>query len=1087
MNQHTCLSLPPGSFLRRSAVGLALLTGLLMGGKATAAVTLPFYDGIPSSYSAGGSLGATGAGSGNWTLGVPDTNIVVSATNGQSYAGLQPPASGGLGILVRKISNETTLQGVGVNFAGVTTNLNGTTTNSVYVSFLLNVISRPTASARTIATLSSGTSVPAGGNGDLSVVLTTTGTLALGRATVSPISGATTALTSGTTYLVVARYNFIPGTGVTNDTMDLWLNPTSLGVADASIPAATIANYATTVTNAASLVSFFVPKPASGSDTGTWALDEFRIGTNWASVTPSSTSVVALPFYDSFPTNYTTGSPLGYSDTGSTNWSLGTVDTNIVVTATNAQSYPGLLPPPSGSKGVLVQKISNENALAGVGVSFNPVTTNADGVTTNAVYASFLLNVIAKPTLSSRTVATLNSGTSVPAGGNGDLSVVLTTAGQLAVGRATVSPISGTTAALTAGTTYLVVTRFNFVPGGATNDTVDLWLNPTNLGVPNASMPAPTVAAYATTVANPASLVSFILPKQASGSDVATWSVDEVRLGTNWAQVTPAAVFTNLTASQSVNYGTSTLTLSGQVAAPGPLYPVSGETVTITVNGNAQTTTVSDATGDFSLNYNSTNLAYSATPYVITYAYGGDTALNATTNTGRTVTVNQAALTVTANGAGKVYNGVAFSGGNGVTYSGFVNGQTNTVLGGTLAYGGTAQGATAAGTYGIVPSGLTAANYAISYGTGTLTVSPAGLGVTANNASKAFGQTVTFAGTEFTTTALYGSDSVSGVTLTSTGATNTAAPGTYPIVISSAAGSGLTNYTINYTNGTLTVNQASPGITVGSSVNPAGYLGSVSFSATLPTNASGSVVFSSVNGAFSTNTLSAGAASSLAITNLARGTNVITAVYGGDGNYLAATNLFNQAVTNHAPAAGVMAVTITAGLGGEIALSDIATNWSDADGDAVSLAAINFTTTNGVALFPIGLATNLNGTYIITNLAYLGYTNTSNVTDQLSYSISDGFGGTNIGYINITVVAGVTGTNSITGITGGNPNVVTAYGVPGFSYITERTTNLTSGAWVNVATNTAATNGVISVSDAFSDLGGSAPAAAFYRLLWTGN
>jgi len=76
----------------------------------------------------------------------------------------------------------------------------------------------------------------------------------------------------------------------------------------------------------------------------------------------------------------------------------------------------------------------------------------------------------------------------------------------------------------------------------------------------------------------------------------------------------------------------------------------------------------------------------------------------------------------------------------------------------------------------------------------------------------------------------------------------------------------------------------------------------------------------------------------------------------------------------------------------------------------------------------------------------------------------------------------VTGTNSITSITGGNPNGLTAYGIPGFTYITERSTNLTD--WVEISTNTAATNGVISVSDSFSDLGGSAPSSAFYRLLW---
>jgi hypothetical protein len=61
---------------------------------------------------------------------------------------------------------------------------------------------------------------------------------------------------------------------------------------------------------------------------------------------------------------------------------------------------------------------------------------------------------------------------------------------------------------------------------------------------------------------------------------------------------------------------------------------------------------------------------------------------------------------------------------------------------------------------------------------------------------------------------------------------------------------------------------------------------------------------------------------------------------------------------------------------------------------------------------------------------------------------------------------------------------VTAYGVPGFTYITQRSTNLSQSVWVNVATNTAATNGVINASDTFGDLGGAQPGQAFYRLLW---
>jgi len=55
---------------------------------------------------------------------------------------------------------------------------------------------------------------------------------------------------------------------------------------------------------------------------------------------------------------------------------------------------------------------------------------------------------------------------------------------------------------------------------------------------------------------------------------------------------------------------------------------------------------------------------------------------------------------------------------------------------------------------------------------------------------------------------------VAQVALASAGAASSAAPGTYPIVPSAAAGSGLTNYTIGYVNGTLTVRSITPTVAV---------------------------------------------------------------------------------------------------------------------------------------------------------------------------------------------------------------------------------------------------------------------------------
>ena len=122
----------------------------------------------------------------------------------------------------------------------------------------------------------------------------------------------------------------------------------------------------------------------------------------------------------------------------------------------------------------------------------------------------------------------------------------------------------------------------------------------------------------------------------------------------------------------------------------------------------------------------------------------------------------------------------------------------------------------AVGTYPIVPSaaiGTGLGNYTITYTNGTLTVDPAALTITANDRTKTYGDLVTFAGTEFTPAGLVNGDVVTSVTLTSAGAAAAAAVGTYPIVPSAAIGTGLGNYTITYTNGTLTVDPAALTIT----------------------------------------------------------------------------------------------------------------------------------------------------------------------------------------------------------------------------------------------------------------------------------
>jgi len=91
-------------------------------------------------------------------------------------------------------------------------------------------------------------------------------------------------------------------------------------------------------------------------------------------------------------------------------------------------------------------------------------------------------------------------------------------------------------------------------------------------------------------------------------------------------------------------------------------------------------------------------------------------------STETTATISKAPLNVIANNHVIIVNDIAYSGGNGVTYQGFVGNEDETFLTGTLAYSGTAQGATLPGTYTITPEGLNSNNYEISFKDGSLTI-----------------------------------------------------------------------------------------------------------------------------------------------------------------------------------------------------------------------------------------------------------------------------------------------------------------------------------------------------------------------------
>ncbi|MFT8921096.1 beta strand repeat-containing protein [Acetobacter sp.] len=166
--------------------------------------------------------------------------------------------------------------------------------------------------------------------------------------------------------------------------------------------------------------------------------------------------------------------------------------------------------------------------------------------------------------------------------------------------------------------------------------------------------------------------------------------------------------------------------------------------------------------------------------------------------------VTPATLTIAANDAVSTYGQAPKTAGFAV--SGLVNGDA--VSGVDLNTGAAA--ASSIGDYAINASGATGTglgNYDITYQSGTLTIDPATLIVTALNQNSTYGQNSALGTAGFSASGLVNGDTISGVRLT-TDATSASRVGAYGIVASDASGKGLGNYSISYKNGALTVDPA---------------------------------------------------------------------------------------------------------------------------------------------------------------------------------------------------------------------------------------------------------------------------------------
>lgn len=224
-----------------------------------------------------------------------------------------------------------------------------------------------------------------------------------------------------------------------------------------------------------------------------------------------------LPVYESF--NYTTPGAL-QTQPGYTAMNGGD---DIAVVSGNL-SYTDL--PAS---------IGNKINFAGAGIDARYDITP---VSADTIYYSFLVKV------NNITAATDANGGYFAGFGSSNTSFGATTWTQRVddntfkfgteVRTATGTGTTWTTTDYNVGDTYLVVGSYTFVSGND-NDVAKLWINPT-LGLK--TEPTPTIEDQYTASGDLASIVHFFL-RQDSATETPDLDIDELRIGTSWADVTP--------------------------------------------------------------------------------------------------------------------------------------------------------------------------------------------------------------------------------------------------------------------------------------------------------------------------------------------------------------------------------------------------------------------------------------------------------------------------------------------------------------------------------------------------------------------
>jgi hypothetical protein len=254
-------------------------------------------------------------------------------------------------------------------------------------------------------------------------------------------------------------------------------------------------------------------------------------------------------------------------------------------------------------------------------------------------------------------------------------------------------------------------------------------------------------------------------------------------------------------------------------------------TVTVTGGSFAYSATAHPATAVVKIGRNSTNaiatVTYNGSPtpptnvghYVVVASFDGNASyVPAAATATTTIDITPVPLAVRGNDVSRSYG--AANPTFGATLTGLKGSDTVASLAGTLTLDATATANSAVGMYPITPGGLTSTNYTISFTPGTLTITKAGLTVTADDAATVYGAPLPIFSAPID--GFVAGDTVAslGGSLTfMTAATPASAPGPYAVT---PAGLTSPNYTIAFVPATLTVGPAPLRVSAVSTVKPYG-------------------------------------------------------------------------------------------------------------------------------------------------------------------------------------------------------------------------------------------------------------------------